>query len=109
MGGGVRADGGQVWSFVIQPGKCGGRVGHRWSGRVVCGDAGPLTPSGRAQSVPGTRRSGQVVVEEAGQRRPPVSFLGFGGGGVARRGAQQGGGALTGGGAGGREGWSPQD
>src|SRR5215469_546333 len=72
VGGGVCADGCQVWSFGIQPGKCGGRVGHRWGGRVIWGDAGPLTPFGRAPSVPGARRGGQIVVEEAGQRRPPV-------------------------------------
>src|SRR5258705_399189 len=32
VGGGVRADGDQVRSFGIQPGKCGGWVGYRWGG-----------------------------------------------------------------------------
>src|SRR5215470_17847292 len=37
VGGGVRADGDQVWSFSIQPGKRGGWVGQRWGGRPDCG------------------------------------------------------------------------
>src|SRR6266568_5174268 len=72
VGGGVRAQGDQVRSFGIQPRKCGGWVSHRWGGRAGWGDAGPLTPFGRAQRVCSNRRGGQVVVKKAGQRRPPI-------------------------------------